>query len=302
VEKPIKKISGSGPGRVLIVEDDPEGRAILKALLQEKNFTVLEAATGKEGLRLFQQEKPDLVILDIGLPDLDGLEVCRRLRKIRHTWLTPIIFLTGRDTLTDKLAGLREGVVDYITKPYQPQELLQKVENTVRMTAEYRKVSTTDGLTGVNNYNSFQEQLHHHFQLARRYGTKFSLLLADIDGMKEINDAHGHLCGDLAIRETARRLKKFSRRTDLVFRYGGDEFALILPLTDEAAAEKLLKRLREKTDEFKISCKRKVLVKLSFGLATFTPELRDEKVLFARADRKLYREKRLKKHLAGHGH
>jgi len=219
---------------VLIVDDSPMNREILSATLRPE-YRVFTAADGHEALEIADTISPDLILLDVVLPGMDGYEVCARLKADRYTRNIPVIFLTAQNQEKDEVKGLGLGAIDYIFKPIRPAIVRVRVRNHLEL-KQYRDflegLSATDGLTEIANRRRLDECLDVECRRAIREHTPLSLMMADIDFFKMYNDYYGHLAGDDALRKVARALKSSCQRpADLAARYGGDEFTGILPNT-----------------------------------------------------------------------
>jgi diguanylate cyclase (GGDEF)-like protein len=224
---------------ILIIDDDPASIQVLGHMLGEM-AELRFALSGEEGLELARQSPPDLVLLDAGLPGVDGFEVCRRIKADAELTDVPVIFVTSRHDSDTELAGLAAGAVDCIGKPPLAPIVAARVRTQLRikqLTDELRRAALTDALTGLANRRRFDEQLERERQRALRQCEPLSLLMIDIDHFKAYNDRYGHRAGDACLRQVARAIESQARRPcDEAARYGGEEFALLLPLTDESGA------------------------------------------------------------------
>ncbi|MBF5042747.1 diguanylate cyclase [Aggregicoccus sp. 17bor-14] len=242
------------PGAVLIVDDSRAAQEGLAAVLAGAGVGTRSAADGAEALRLASAGAGvDLVILDLGLPGMDGLQVLRMLRASERLRHVPVLVLTARGDRETRLAALRLGADDFLPKPWDAEALLARVERCLEtkrridaltaQAAELQKLSTTDGLTQVHNHRHFQERLREEFRRAQRYGDPLSLILVDLDHFKAVNDRHGHLAGDRVLREVSGALRQSVRDTDLLARYGGEEFAVLLPHTSVGGSLTVAERI-----------------------------------------------------------
>lgn len=280
---------------ILIIDDEEDILKVIGRRLKNAGYNVLTASCGSEALMILEKENPGLVLLDIGLPDMDGIEVCKRIKKHRYLSAVPIIFFTAKGTVNDKIKGLKEGVHDYITKPIDHRELLARIEAVLKINEHYQEISLTDELTGLYNYNFFQRQFAHTFDMAKRYGRIFSLIISDIDNFKELNDAYGHLFGNMALKKIGGELKSRLRKVDIITRYGGDEFAMILPETDYERAAEVVQRLKEAVGKTSLNYKSKTIeLSLSFGLAAYQENIKTKEAFFNIADRNMYLDKERK--------
>ncbi|WP_211226242.1 GGDEF domain-containing response regulator [Desulfomicrobium escambiense] len=218
--------------RILIVDDEVFNLQFLTELLITDHH-VSTAKDGPKALQLAQSLLPDLVILDVVMPGMDGYEVIQALKANRKTRHIPVIFLTGLDNARDEEKGLSLGALDYISKPFHPAIVKARVNNILELVQHRKlleKIALIDGLTGVPNRRAYDERLQHEWHRACRSGEPFSLAFVDIDYFKQFNDTYGHAAGDLALKKVAQTLNSVLKRTsDFVARYGGEEFAFILP-------------------------------------------------------------------------
>jgi diguanylate cyclase (GGDEF)-like protein len=225
--------------RLLVVDDQPIN---IQALYQTfaADHQVLMATSGEQALELCATKRPDLVLLDVVMPGMDGYEVCRRLKEDDATRDIPVIFVTAHNDESAETRGLDAGAVDFISKPINPKIVRARVRTHLTLKAQadlLREWVYTDGLTGVHNRRCFDERLAVEWARAVRSGSALSVVLLDVDFFKRYNDCYGHLAGDECLRRLANALKACVRRpSDLVARYGGEEFVCLLPDTDLAGA------------------------------------------------------------------
>src|SRR6516164_2148597 len=279
--------------KALLVEDSVTGAGLIAHQLRSIGIEVLLAHEGNEGLRLFREQRPDIVLLDVILPGLDGFEIARRIRQIElHGEWTPVIFLTARSTDEDLESGIEAGGDDYLFKPVSSVVLAAKVRAMQRLAQmrhslvvltrrldeanqELQRVSAIDGLTGIANRRQFDEVLGREWRRAQRRDGPVGLILCDVDSFKPYNDHFGHLAGDECLRQIAQCLASNVRRpTDLAARYGGEEFAIILPDTDENGALQVAESLRMAVQALRIPQAPDVdsdEVTLSLGVASIVP-------------------------------
>ena len=251
--------------KVLLVEDDPIQASATKEILKKGGYEVLWAEDGINAIKLIKSEKPDIVLLDVILPGMDGYEVCRWLKLDESTKGIPVIMLTVKKELADKISGLHIGADDYLPKPYNELELNARIYASLRTKAlqdelkvknqqledlldKVNYMAITDALTGLYNRRRFHDALSSEYERAKRYGTPFSLIMTDIDYFKRINDHYGHDAGDSVIKEISKILVKSVRDIDTVARYGGEEFMVILPNTDKTHARIVAERMRQATE------------------------------------------------------
>ena len=241
-------------GTVMIVDDSLVVRAVVQAGLEVEGYQVVQAEDGKAALEQCQLRPPDVILLDIIMPGLDGYQVLAQLKADPELSHIPVVFLTARTDMTDVVAGLRAGAHDYLKKPFEPEELLARVGSAIHVkqlqdelrdrNAALDHVSRTDALTGLYNRRHLDEVLTLRHAEARRHQEPLSLLLLDIDHFKHVNDTHGHPTGDMVLREFAHRLNNQLRIGDIAGRWGGEEFLVILPHTELTGAVEVAERIR----------------------------------------------------------
>ncbi|MBQ1782568.1 MAG: diguanylate cyclase [Gammaproteobacteria bacterium] len=241
-DSPAASVLSSERKRVLVVDDQVTNIQLLNHILQPM-VDVSMARDGLQAIALCAQVRPDLVLLDIIMPGIDGIEVCRRLKADPATRDIPVIFVTGRDTGEDEAEGLDAGAVDFITKPFRAPAVLARVRNHLLLKSQadlLRQMVFIDGLTGVFNRRRFDEALDVEWRRARRSGEPLALVMIDVDHFKLYNDAYGHQAGDDCLRQIAVAMRKCLRRPgDLLARYGGEEFVCLLPTTEIEGARKV---------------------------------------------------------------
>lgn len=302
-----------GLARICVVDDDPISLAAIAKVLQPQ-FEVVAARTGREALRIIRHQLPDLVLLDIAMPDLDGFAVCRRLKGDPLTEAIPIVFLTSsRDEGTEE-RGLNAGASDFINKPARGPVVAARIHNLVqmkRLAETLRAQAQTDSLTGLPNRRFFLQELGKELHRARRNRQALSLMMIDIDHFKAYNDHYGHLGGDGALRRVGQALQGIAKRTgDLACRYGGEEFSIVLPATGIQGSTTVAAAVLAGIHALDLPHGASVVaphVTLSIGLATLpeqdlpVPTLESNfsdpgqdlvDALFARADAALYEAKR----------
>jgi diguanylate cyclase (GGDEF)-like protein len=247
--------------KILIIDDTPTNISVLNEMLQDE-YQVFFATSGAEGIKIAAALVPDLILLDIMMPELDGFQVCRKLKSEEQTARIPIIFVTAAVSAEEEAKGLECGAVDYITKPVSPPVVALRVRNHLELTRRSRmlealseelarknrqlqQLARMDGLTGLANRRFLDETLDAEVRRAQRCGTPLSLIMCDIDFFKRYNDRYGHQAGDEALRRIGSMLQRlFQRGSDFPCRYGGEEFAIVLPETDAEQATHLAEHLR----------------------------------------------------------
>ncbi|HEY0079175.1 MAG TPA: diguanylate cyclase [Pyrinomonadaceae bacterium] len=246
---------------ILLVDDEPVNLALIKRRLELEHYKVVTAENGREAVERARAVSPDLIILDVMMPVMDGLEACRRIKQIPETSHIPVIFLSALDDMELKVNGLSIGANDYISKPFRAEELIARVRVAIRLKREQdllrrsaeqerqraevaSEMSMTDALTGLLNRYGLQRSLQHEHAQARRYERPLSCLMIDIDEFKSINDTYGHAQGDVALTQIARVLTEAVRRSDVICRYGGEEFLVLTPETSLEGAVALGEKIR----------------------------------------------------------
>lgn len=259
------------PQKVLVIDDSDAIRALVKARLHSEPIELHLASGGQEGLVLAASLQPDLILLDVDMPDPDGFEVCRRLKADSRTMTIPVVFLTGITSSEEKIKGLELGATDYITKPFDPAELRARVRASLRtkyLLDLLARKAMIDGLTGLWNRSYFEARLVSELSLARRARQPLACLMLDLDHFKHINDRHGHPFGDEVLRSIGQLLGEASRNEDVVCRYGGEEFVILAPNTSAEAAAELAERVRSTIERFTWNCRgQDVKVTCSVGVA-----------------------------------
>jgi len=290
---------------ILIVDDVVENVRILKNLVQDLARVVF-AKDGENALAQAELHKPDLVLLDVMMPGIDGYEICRRLKAQDRTKDTAIIFITGADAEADEAAGLGLGAIDYITKPFAPALVRARVQNHLQLVRALddlrvanealQRMAVTDSLTGLANRRRLIEVGTQELLRAQRSPKAAGLMCAlmiDIDHFKQVNDTHGHPAGDAVIQAIARTCMQAVRAIDTVGRLGGEEFAVVVPMTDCKGGVELAERLRERVEAASIPWDdgKSLRVTISVGVAQGTAKTRSFDALLSAADQALYRAK-----------
>ena len=247
--------------QILVVDDSRTQLEWLVKVLQRDGYEVATAVDGTDAIRKVRSAPPDLVLLDMILPDMDGLEVLRIVKTRPDDQFIPVIILSVKSDIDSKVAGLRIGADDFLAKPFADAEILARcaamlriknLQDQLRETqAKLREQTLTDELTGLKNRRAFDERLQEEFRRAQRYSDPVSLIMIDLDHFKLVNDRYGHPFGDVVLRGAAEQLRHSTRDPDICARYGGEEFAVILPKTHLsgalAVAERIWKELGTKT-------------------------------------------------------
>jgi diguanylate cyclase (GGDEF)-like protein len=280
------------PQHVLIVDDSPAIHALLTARLKDEPVVLHFAGAGDEGLAKAQTIVPDLILLDVDMPDPNGFEVCRRLKLNETLHSIPVIFLTGAGSTEEKIRGLELGAIDYVTKPFDPAELRARVRAALRMKFMIdllAKKAQIDALTGLWNRRYFDQRLDAEISLANRARRPLAVIMLDLDHFKSINDQYGHPMGDEVLRRIGHLLVESVRTEDVVCRYGGEEFAIIVPNAAGGVGE-LPERLRKRIEsENFVFAGTPSKVTASIGVASCAGKV--ELSIVQAADTALYRAK-----------
>lgn len=233
---------------LLIVDDEKQNRLLLTELFGT-TYKIIQAKNGVQALEKARQHRPDLILLDVLMPEMDGMGVLRELKRDDATRLIPVIFITALDSATDEENGLNLGAVDYISKPFHPPIVRVRVRNQLQLVHQQRlleQLASLDGLTGIPNRRQFDATLLKEWHRCQRNQQPLSLIVADVDFFKKYNDALGHAAGDRVLQEVAATLRQAALRPgDLVARYGGEEFVLLLPETNATSAQALAEGLQQ---------------------------------------------------------
>ena len=280
--------------KVLIVDDSADAIAIARARLQNEGLELLSATSGQEGLDAARRESPDLILLDVDMPDLSGFDVCRTLKADPELCMIPIIFLSGSGGHDEKIIGLDLGAVDYVTKPFDAFELRARVRaalRTKRLQDLLIRYSHIDPLTELYNRRALMERLQQEWERIQRHGGSLAFIMGDIDHFKRVNDRYGHSEGDRVLCTVAMAIVSQCRESDTPVRHGGEEFAILCPETDAEDAAKLAERCRAQIADARIQLGgSKVGVTVSFGVADSNGAKSPEEMIQA-ADDALYQAK-----------
>jgi two-component system cell cycle response regulator len=239
---------------VLVADDSLVIRTVVRGELEDEGYEVSEAVDGATALEHCRRMPPDVVLLDVEMPGLDGYQVLAELKSDPDLRDIPVVFLTSRDRMEDVVAGLRGGAHDYLKKPFDTPELIARVASAVHTKQlqdqlrernhQLDQLSRTDALTGLFNRRHLDEELARRYADAHRHGHDLCALLLDIDHFKAVNDTYGHPAGDVVLREFAARVQHELRAGDVAGRWGGEEFLVILPNTDLDGARTMAERIR----------------------------------------------------------
>ncbi len=298
---------------ILVVDDSPTNLAVFSSTLRNAGFKVRVAVDGVSAIAKAEYDPPGLILLDVNMPTIDGFETCIKLKANPITSDIPIIFITGLSDREDKLKGFSLGAVDYITKPFQEEEVLARVrihlklrfltQKVAEQAAELQKanqellrLTIIDDLTQIANRRRFNEYLKQEWERSQREQEPISLILCDVDYFKHYNDTYGHLAGDICLHQIAQALSRVIKRpADLVARYGGEEFVIILSNTDSFDLVKIVRQIQTEIEQIKISHSMSKVSKhitLSIGAGCQTPNLeQSSESLFKLVDSALYTAK-----------
>lgn len=293
---------------ILVVDDVPVNIQLLNTYLSSEGYNVITATDGAESIDQVHAHTPDLILLDVMMPKMNGFEVCKYLKAQESTRFIPVIMVTALNEIEDKVKGIDSGADDFISKPFNKLELLARVRSLLRIKylhdelqekvillqkakEELRQLAITDGLTGLYNYRYFKEQLQQELNRARRHELHVSVIMIDIDHFKHYNDTNGHPAGDTVLKAIGMLLKDNIRKIDVAVRYGGEEFALVLIETNKKAAEIVAEKIRKLVEEHSFEFEanqplRKITI--SSGVATFPDDDADFDGLVSTADKRLY--------------
>lgn len=283
---------------ILIVDDEISNIEIINAILED-HYEVCFATSGMQAIEVMRELQPDLVLLDVLMPEMDGFEVCKRIKNDPDLVDTPVIFTTGLGDTADEMMGLSLGAIDYVTKPIQPAILRARVSNHIELKNlrdQLAELAVTDALTGLKNRRFLERTLRNEYSRLARNGDWLSVIMLDIDFFKQFNDTYGHPAGDRCIAMIAATLKRVIKRSaDTSARYGGEEFACILPGLTPAEAELVAQEIRTQVHTLNIPHVRsqaQPYVTVSIGVASAVcGDGMEPDTWLALADQELYRSK-----------
>jgi len=283
-----------GKGKVLVVDDAPDTLEIIQKLLRYEGYDVTVASTGEEGVKKVEEERPDVVLMDVNLPGIDGTEALRRIRIIHPHQC--VVMLTAFATVENAIYALKEGAFDFLKKPFENEHLIHTVNQcleqykTLRekenLEEEVRRLSITDDLTGLYNHRHFFKTLEAELVRLKRQKTSLSLLMFDLDNFKKYNDLYGHLEGDKVLKAVGEIVKASIRsNVDTGYRYGGDEFTVLLIGASANRAMTIAERIRSSIEQVKSHH-----ITVSIGLSEYR-DLFDLEGFVKSADDAMYRAK-----------
>jgi two-component system, cell cycle response regulator len=282
--------------KVLLVDDDPAMLRLLTRWLEKAGYSVRTAADGQMALDTIEADCPDFLLTDWEMPRVDGLELCRQVRGMMLSHYVYTIFLTVRTAAADMIAGLENGADDFLTKPVTEGELLARMQSSTRVLELERRLSLlahTDFLTGLLTKRTFFDSLEKEWHRSSRFHLPLSCVMLDLDFFKQINDVYGHPAGDSVLKFVAELLVDNSRASDTICRYGGEEFCVLMPETEESDATTWAERVRELLGALRIPTGEDVLrITGSFGIAQYRENSGDPEDLVKQADKALLWAKR----------
>jgi len=302
---------------LLVVDDEETLRSVVSQVLSADGFQVAEAASGEEALAIFKAKSHPLVITDIRMGGMSGIELLAEIK--RHNPDTQVVIMTSHASLDTALSAMRNGAYDYLVKPFESLDLIsavagraaekarlvaqnrQLLDQLQRANDELQEVNCTlkemamrDGLTALYNHRHFQEALAQEIARSNRSGRPCSIAFMDVDNFKAYNDTHGHPDGDKLLRRLSELLMSHLRCSDLAARYGGEEFVLLLPDTPKQAAIRIAEALRTKVEQERFPGRERQplgRVTISVGVASYPDDGQDAKAVLACADQRLYHAK-----------
>ncbi len=276
--------------KILIIDDNNENIKVAANIIKADNNVVWATLNVKEGIKIAEMKSPDLILLDVQMPIMDGYEACKILKSKAETKDIPIIFMTARTDDESIHKAYNVGAVDYITKPIKKLELLARVHTQLklsRMIKCLKEASVTDGLTKLYNHKKILELLSLEIDRAKRYQRPLSIMMLDIDHFKRVNDEYGHVIGDRVLERLAIEVKDQIRDLDTVGRYGGEEFLIIFPEINKSQAYQVAERLRKSVES--LTFDNGLTITISGGLAEFSDK--KDQLLVNEADNNLYKAK-----------
>lgn len=272
--------------RVLVVDDEASTLRLVEYVLDKAGYEVCTAVDGADGLAAVETFLPHVIVADVLMPNLDGLEMCRRIRQLPGFELVPFLFLSARQQIEDRVEGLETGADDFVPKPFEREELVARIEAVLRRARAYQRVSRTDTLTQLGNREFFEDRLREELYREQRYGISSTLALVaiDLDELGTVREAMGSAAGDLLVRHVGRFLRDNVRALDVPTRYGDGGFIVLMPHTSRDRALVAIERLSERLNAGRLQVGEHDLpVQASFGIAVVDDALEDLTAMLNRA-------------------
>jgi two-component system cell cycle response regulator len=282
--------------KILIIDDNNLNISILTDILKNESFAVFSADNGLSVLEMAHRLQPDVILLDIIMPIMDGFEVCKLLKSDHELKDIPVIMVTARTEGNDIKNAFEIGAFDYIKKPIDEIEVVARIKSALRLKKRHEKLvelSMKDGLTGLYNYTLLMELFEKEIAKQQRISMDISFVMVDIDCFKKINDTYGHVFGNIILKELSNILINSVRKGDIVARYGGEEFGIVLPQTNIQDAFQLCERIRKKIEKFNFNI-RSETVRITVSMGVFSKDHRSNSTvneIILEADDKLYKAK-----------
>jgi diguanylate cyclase (GGDEF)-like protein len=298
IKMEINELNGKQP-LILMVDDTIKNLQILGTILKAENYKIAIANNGSQAILAANEIKPDLILLDVMMPGLDGFETCKKLKSLPGLKEVPVIFLTAKVETGDIIEGFKAGAVDYITKPFNSHELKARVKTHIELKISkdlleqkngiLKKLSITDGLTGLYNHRYISDALSRLIEETYRYKEPLSISMIDIDNFKKANDEYGHIFGDEVLVKISNSIENCLRKTDMVGRYGGEEFLILFSHTKLKGAVESVDRIVKNIENLKWE-KENFRITISAGVCEKKDE--DTTLLIKKADELLYSAKK----------
>lgn len=282
--------------KILVVDDNILNIRLLKDILEDENYTVFQINNSIEVLDIVNDVKPDVILLDIMMPEMDGFEVCKALKDDFEAKDIPIIMVTAKTESSDLKKALEIGAFDYIKKPIDEVEVIARVQSALRF-KEYqeklKEMASKDGLTGVYNHALLIELFEKELNKQERNAGNISFVMLDIDYFKKVNDNYGHISGDIVLKGLSQILESSTRSSDIVGRFGGEEFSIVLPEISADEAYKLCDRIRQTIENYDFFIS-EIAIKITVSMGIYFKTSKDSissKEIIKNADTALYTAK-----------
>ncbi len=276
--------------KILLVEDNQTTLTLIKAKLEKEGFEIKSAVNGQNAINLMSEFTPDLIISDIIMPVMDGMEFRNNLRENQKFNLIPFVFLSAKNKLDDKIQGLEIGADYYLTKPFENSELMAIIRSRIEKSREFNNLIYHDKLTGLLNRGGIDKRLEEEINRGRRYNNSFSIAMMDIDHFKKVNDTYGHQAGDIVLRNVSESIAKNMRDSDYAGRYGGEEFLIVMPHTDKKQAFTAAERIRKALEGTGIK-DTDIKITISGGISSYPEDGDEYRKIVSSADSALYTAK-----------